>query len=225
LKRESLSEREKQVTAHLVAGLRVAGIARELCVSPTTVRNHLKRVFSKLDVHSQAELIELVRRDAATIAPYQPLAGLLGPAHGGLGDELVEIDRATQERIEACAAFGRGIDVMKAILRAVLPLDEARRHEWRVRLAARVLEPEQRAVRELSGELRQKWSRKPLLRISDYQARGWIRPELDAEDVHRELVAAVHAAVMALLANDSPEEQRRQLAAIDRVLETIALSD
>jgi len=51
-----VSPREREVLAHLLRGLRVKTIAKALHVSPHTVRNHLKAVFQKLDVNSQAEL-------------------------------------------------------------------------------------------------------------------------------------------------------------------------
>ncbi len=42
-------------------GYRVSSIARFLGISSNTVRNHLKAIFRKLRVQSQAELIELLR--------------------------------------------------------------------------------------------------------------------------------------------------------------------
>ena len=57
----SLSAREKEVLTYLVAGKRVPAIAEELFISPHTVRNHLKNIYSKLYVGSQSQLIELVR--------------------------------------------------------------------------------------------------------------------------------------------------------------------
>lgn len=56
-----LSRREREVLARLVEGQRVPGIAEQLFISQHTVRNHLKSMFRKLDVGSQAELIERVR--------------------------------------------------------------------------------------------------------------------------------------------------------------------
>ncbi len=60
----ALSAREKEVLTHLMAGSRVPAIAKELFISPHTVRNHLKALFRKLDVGTQAELIERVRKIA-----------------------------------------------------------------------------------------------------------------------------------------------------------------
>ena len=53
----TLSNRERDVFDLLVDGLRVSQIAKALFVSEQTIRNHLKSVFGKLDVHSQAELL------------------------------------------------------------------------------------------------------------------------------------------------------------------------
>ncbi|MGN6472198.1 MAG: LuxR C-terminal-related transcriptional regulator, partial [Mycobacteriales bacterium] len=35
--------------------------ARELYLSPTTVRNHLSAIFQRFGVHSQRELLDLLR--------------------------------------------------------------------------------------------------------------------------------------------------------------------
>ena len=56
--REVVSPREQEVLELLVQGHRVSKIAEALFVSPHTVRNHLKSLYRKLDVHSQAQLIE-----------------------------------------------------------------------------------------------------------------------------------------------------------------------
>jgi DNA-binding CsgD family transcriptional regulator len=54
-----LSDREAQVVRLLLSGLRVPLIARELNLSPSTVRNQLSMVYRKLGVSSQQELILL----------------------------------------------------------------------------------------------------------------------------------------------------------------------
>ena len=58
---DSLSDREREVLAHLVVGERVPAIAELLHISPHTVRNHLKSVYRQLGVGSQSELIKYVK--------------------------------------------------------------------------------------------------------------------------------------------------------------------
>lgn len=63
---ERLSPREREILGQLVGGSRVPAIAKQLFISPHTVRNHLKSIYRKLDVPDQATLIERVRSlDAA----------------------------------------------------------------------------------------------------------------------------------------------------------------
>ena len=56
-----LSEREREVLAHLMDGSRVPTIAKQLFISPNTVRNHLKAIYRKVGVSSQNSLIEMVK--------------------------------------------------------------------------------------------------------------------------------------------------------------------
>ncbi len=53
-----LSDREREVVGLLLRGPRIAQVAKRLCISEHTVRNHLKAVFRKLNIHSQSELVE-----------------------------------------------------------------------------------------------------------------------------------------------------------------------
>lgn len=62
---DQLSKREREVLDRLLQGHRASSVARLLGVSIHTVRNHLKSIFRKLDVHSQAELIDVVRQEPA----------------------------------------------------------------------------------------------------------------------------------------------------------------
>ncbi len=56
-----LSSRQFEILTRLAAGERVTTIARDLFISPSTVRNHLSAVFAKFGVHSQSELFEALR--------------------------------------------------------------------------------------------------------------------------------------------------------------------
>jgi DNA-binding NarL/FixJ family response regulator len=64
-----VSPREWEVLERLRTGLRVATIARELTISPNTVRNHLKSIYRKLGVRSQTELLEQLRGSVRPVSP------------------------------------------------------------------------------------------------------------------------------------------------------------
>ena len=61
----SLSEREREVLTLIASGVRVSRVAEHLFISKFTVRNHLKAIFRKMDVHSQEELINCCRDSSA----------------------------------------------------------------------------------------------------------------------------------------------------------------
>jgi DNA-binding CsgD family transcriptional regulator len=56
-----LTTRQWEILNRLLNGKRVPTIASELFISQSTVRNHLATIFAKFNVHSQAELVELLR--------------------------------------------------------------------------------------------------------------------------------------------------------------------
>lgn len=57
-----LTERERQIFRLAAAGARKDEIAQRLYISPATARTHLQRVYRKMGVHSQAELMALAIR-------------------------------------------------------------------------------------------------------------------------------------------------------------------
>ncbi len=57
-----LSARQSEILARLVAGERVAEIARSMFLGPSTVRNHLWVTYKKFGVRSQAELLAILLR-------------------------------------------------------------------------------------------------------------------------------------------------------------------
>jgi DNA-binding CsgD family transcriptional regulator len=68
-----LTEREHEVTQLLLRGNSAKSIARSLLIATETARNHLKRIYSKLGVASQAELFALFFRALEQVEP-----GLVG---------------------------------------------------------------------------------------------------------------------------------------------------
>ena len=67
--REPLSHAELRVVRYLPSNLKAAEIASGLCVSPNTVRTHLRHIYAKLDAHTRSEAVARARR-----------LGLLAPA-------------------------------------------------------------------------------------------------------------------------------------------------
>ena len=68
----TLTPREHEIILQLLVGRRVDSIAQRLEISSSTVRNHLKSIFRKLEVHSQREAIDRfheIRAAAAVDAP------------------------------------------------------------------------------------------------------------------------------------------------------------
>ncbi|HET6618525.1 MAG TPA: helix-turn-helix transcriptional regulator [Dongiaceae bacterium] len=64
-----LTEREREVVQLLLRGNSAKAIARVLVISPETARNHLKRIYPKLGVASQAELFALFFRSLEQVEP------------------------------------------------------------------------------------------------------------------------------------------------------------
>jgi DNA-binding CsgD family transcriptional regulator len=75
-----LTERERDVVQLLLRGNSAKAIARALQISPETARNHLKRIYPKLGVASQAELFALFFKALERVEPGfdgDPLTRLL----------------------------------------------------------------------------------------------------------------------------------------------------
>ncbi len=60
---DQLSEREKQVVKGVCQGRTFKQIAQELTLSPSTVSNHLYRIYLKLGIHNRSELVALVNKN------------------------------------------------------------------------------------------------------------------------------------------------------------------
>ncbi len=58
---DRLSSREVEIARAFASGAAYGDIARALQIAPTTVRNHLSNIYTKLNVHSKAELVNALR--------------------------------------------------------------------------------------------------------------------------------------------------------------------
>lgn len=54
---EELTPREKEILGLITEGLSTEGIAAKLFISNQTVRNHIKNIYGKLQVHSRAQAV------------------------------------------------------------------------------------------------------------------------------------------------------------------------
>ncbi|MEY2425245.1 MAG: hypothetical protein QOI61_817 [Actinomycetota bacterium] len=61
-----LTERQNEIVRRLVGGQQVAAIARDLFVSPSTVRNHLSAIYKAFGVKTQSELIRHILTQGPT---------------------------------------------------------------------------------------------------------------------------------------------------------------
>ena len=57
--KHGLTGRETEILGHLAQGRTNTRIAEDLFISPSTVRGHIRHIYTKLDVHDRQELIDL----------------------------------------------------------------------------------------------------------------------------------------------------------------------
>jgi DNA-binding CsgD family transcriptional regulator len=72
LDRTPLTKREKEVVSLLVSGASTRAIAEATKLTVATVHTYLKRIYSKLGVHSR---VELVARMVGTVSSFPPALG------------------------------------------------------------------------------------------------------------------------------------------------------
>jgi len=64
--KRGLSSRELEIAKAIASGAGVVPTAQKFGISPNTVRNHLKTCFRKLGIHTQVELVLLMKREQLT---------------------------------------------------------------------------------------------------------------------------------------------------------------
>jgi DNA-binding NarL/FixJ family response regulator len=69
---DRLSARQREIVAALLRGERSSEIAAAIFVSQSTVRSHLSTIFSEFGVHSQSELLALLRSQNTAVRRIPP---------------------------------------------------------------------------------------------------------------------------------------------------------
>lgn len=58
----NLSPREIEILQMLASGAKTNAVAEQLCISRSTVRNHIRNILTKLDVHTRLEAVRRAER-------------------------------------------------------------------------------------------------------------------------------------------------------------------
>jgi LuxR family maltose regulon positive regulatory protein len=58
---EALTRREVEILRCLSGSRTVAEIATELCITPSTLRTHMRNLYAKLGAHSRIEAVAIAR--------------------------------------------------------------------------------------------------------------------------------------------------------------------
>lgn len=214
MSRDALSRREQEVLDELRNGGRVATIANKLSISPTTVRNHLQRIFWKLGVHSQAELVEHVRQNPETLGDVDAEARYW-QANERLSAEIDEIIRKR---------WGPG--VFHEIVHRALPLSDAGREEWLARLA--IWTRGDTAGSELSvkrvAEM-ESWRSQAEERIVKAQREGWVRADATPTEILEQLFSLLVGVSFQLVADLDPSRKDSQVRVVDAYIENFLVDD
>lgn len=64
---DNLSSRQIEILRRMLGGQRVSEVAQDLFLSQSTVRNHLSAIYQRFDVHSQTELLNMLRQRSLTV--------------------------------------------------------------------------------------------------------------------------------------------------------------
>ncbi|MGD8861820.1 MAG: LuxR C-terminal-related transcriptional regulator [Myxococcales bacterium] len=99
LDRTPLTKREKEVVALLVAGSSTRQIAEQTRLTVATVHTYLKRIYSKLGVHSR---VELVARMVGTVGSVPPESN--GSGDDGVGS-IADAPAPSEEEARASDSF------------------------------------------------------------------------------------------------------------------------
>ncbi len=221
---DALTKRETEILTEMARGGRIPSIARELFISPHTVRNHLRNIFTKLGVHSQAELIAYVKENHS----------VLGEMPDARGDHA-ELERCAQLSAESDLRVATQIaeilqrdwnaQGLKEVVRVVLPLDPQGELEWRARV--NLWGREVSDAESLAPHLERLEARRAQVadRVRQAQREGWLRSDADAETLAKGLYSVILGAALQILRDGSDDSRTQQLFVIDAYIDSIRPGD
>lgn len=212
---DHLTPRENDVLERLARGGRVKTIAEQFEISEATVRAHLRNIFSKLEVHSQAELIKRFEADRASGDGASPDSSF---DEGRQAREYQLANERATEVARVISANKRGVTAIKEIVETVLPFDEQTKREWLTRFRVWSVEKDNEQMREIRAKSRASHVRIGLAVVTSAQKQGTIRGDLDPEEIVDTMYGLVISAAARSLYEDSDEFRARQLRTIDAYL-------
>jgi DNA-binding CsgD family transcriptional regulator len=217
---DALTKRELEILDELMEGGRIHSIGKKLCISTHTVRNHLRSIFSKLGVHSQVELIAYMKEHPSVLGE-DPVAGSDRALLEETANKTAEADLRVAARIADILQKNWSAKGLKEVMREVLPLDEQREQEWRDRVS--LWGREFSRPIELEPHLKRMAERRDRVRQQTQQAQedGWMRGDLEADEVVRGLYAVILGAALELLREPSEQSKLKQLHVLDAYIDSI----
>jgi DNA-binding CsgD family transcriptional regulator len=220
---EALSKRESEVLAELSAGGRVSGIAERLFISPHTVRNHLRSIFGKLGVHSQAELVEYVKQNPAVLGEMRRSGLRTDDDPAALLQRYAEANERLAAQIDAVFDERWGPDGLREIIRVVLPLDETGKQAWQARLDLWSRERGEPALADMRSNEIAPWRGRMRERIEHAQTEGWIRDDQSAEEILEGFSSMMVGSALQLLKDYSPVAETVQLRLVEAFIQDIVI--
>ena len=221
---ETLTKREEEIVLELLDGRRVKAIAEHFSLSPRTVRNHIKSVFEKVDVHSQAELIELGRTDPDRLNLTTTLNARSQLAFDDLNRRAENALQRLKSRIKDAYAGPPSLLQLRAAVRTALPLDAERQQDWKDFLELRARLDTKGEPASSIQQVVDEWRESSVEQIIRLQESGAVRRDLDPADVLRSIGAVALGAGTRLFGSESREAAERELRMLDAFVDALANS-
>jgi len=217
---DALTKRELEILAELMEGGRVPSIGQKLFISQHTVRNHLRSIFSKLGVHSQAELVSYVKQNPSVLGD-EPVPGSNWAFFEDTARKTADADLRVAARIADILQKNWNAKGLKEVMREVLPLDEQSVQEWRNRVSLWGRECSNPV--ELEPHLKRLAARRDRVRqrIQHAQEEGWIRGDIEAGEVAKGLYSVILGAALELLRTPGEQSKLQQLNVLDAYIDSI----